>query len=71
MILIIENEKKKPESQTDVYLIYLTKEADGLIQRQLSVRKSLVVAFVEDNATLSSIRYFENHVTYFVQNRRK
>ena len=26
------------------------------------------VAFVEDNATLNSIRYFENHVLYFVQN---
>ena len=31
----------------------------------------LFVAFVEDNATMSSIRYFENHVSYFVQNRRK
>ena len=25
------------------------------------------VAYVEDNATMSSIRYFENHVLYFVQ----
>ena len=24
------------------------------------------VAFVEDNATMSSIWYFENHVSYFV-----
>ena len=31
----------------------------------------LSVAFVEDNATMSSIRYFESHVLYFVQNRRK
>ena len=31
----------------------------------------LVVAFVEHNATMSSIRYFENHASYFVQNRRK
>ena len=31
----------------------------------------IFVAFVEDNATTSSIRYFENHVLYFVQNRRK
>ena len=29
------------------------------------------VAFVEDNATMSSTRYFENHALYFVQNRRK
>ena len=29
------------------------------------------VAFDEDNATMSSIRYFENHISYFVQNRRK
>ena len=29
------------------------------------------VAFVEDNATMSSIRYFENNASYFVQNRRK
>ena len=32
---------------------------------------SNLVAFFEDNATMSSIRYFENHVSYFVQNRRK
>ena len=29
------------------------------------------VAFFEDNATMNSITYFENHVSYFVQNRRK
>ena len=32
---------------------------------------NIFVAFVEDNATMSSIRYFENHASYFVQNRRK
>ena len=31
----------------------------------------LFVAFVENNAAMGSIWYFENHVTYFVQNRRK
>ena len=31
----------------------------------------IFVAFVEDNATMSSIRYFENHASYYVQNRRK
>ena len=31
----------------------------------------IFVAFVEDNATMSSIRYSENCVSYFVQNRRK
>ena len=31
----------------------------------------MYMAFVEDNASMSSIRYFENHVSYFVQNRRK
>ena len=31
----------------------------------------LFVAFVEDNATMSSIWYFENRVSYFVQNQRK
>ena len=30
----------------------------------------IIEAFVEDNATMSSIRYFENHVSYFVQNRK-
>ena len=34
-------------------------------------RYSVFVAFVEDNATMSSIPYFENNVSYFVQNRRK
>ena len=28
-------------------------------------------AFFEDNATMSSIWYFENHASHFVQNRRK
>ena len=30
-----------------------------------------IVAFVEDNATMSLAPYFENHVSYFVQNWRK
>ena len=25
--------------------------------------KSLIVAFIEDNASMSSIRYYENHVS--------
>ena len=29
------------------------------------------VAYVEDKATMSSIWYFENYVSYFVQNQRK
>ena len=39
----------------------------------LSSYASVFVAFVEDNANMSSIGYFENHVSwaYFVQNRRK
>ena len=38
----------------------------------LPSRKHLLfLAFVEDNATMSSLRCFENHVSYFVQNRRK
>ena len=31
----------------------------------------IFVAFVEDNAIMSSIQYFENHVSYFVQSWRK
>ena len=31
----------------------------------------IFVAFVRDNATTSSIPYFENHLRYFVQNLRK
>ena len=31
----------------------------------------LFMAFVEDNGTMSSIQYFENHLSYFVQNRRE
>ena len=31
----------------------------------------LFVAFVKENATMSSIPYFANHVSYFVQNQRK
>ena len=32
---------------------------------------TLFVIFVEDNATMSSIQYFENHVSYFEQDLRK
>ena len=32
---------------------------------------SYLVAFVEYNATERLIRYFENYVSYFVQNQRK
>ena len=32
-----------------------------------SFSSKIFVAFVEDNATISSIRYFENHVSYFMQ----
>ena len=32
---------------------------------------AIFVTFVKDNATMSSVRYFENHVSYLVQNRRK
>ena len=42
--------------------------------RQLSIQPTalnIFVAFVEDNVTISSIRYLENHVTYFVKNLRK
>ena len=31
----------------------------------------IFVVFVEDNAIISLILYFENRVSYFVQNRRK
>ena len=30
-----------------------------------------MVAFVEDSATMSSVRYFEIHISYFVQYQRK
>ena len=33
----------------------------------ISCQGRVFVAFVEDNATKSSIRYFENHVSYLVQ----
>ena len=33
--------------------------------------KYIFMAFFEDNTTMSSIRYFENHIRYFVQNWRK
>ena len=39
--------------------------------RAPSIKLAFFVAFVEDNATMSSIWYFENHVSHFVQNRRK
>ena len=37
----------------------------------LPVKIAIFAAFVEGNTTMSSIWYFENHVSYFVRNRRK
>ena len=58
-------------------LVHLHKLSTHL-KMHLSCRLALIeavcflfVAFVEDNATISSIRYFENLDSYFVQNRRK
>ena len=36
-----------------------------LFGKKVKNNKGLLVAFVEDNVTMSSIRYFENHVSYF------
>ena len=47
---------------------YLLYDADDNLATTIT---RLFVAFVEDNGTMSSKRYFENHVSYFVQNRRK
>ena len=41
------------------------------VTKSMWLNGSIFVAFVEDNATISSIPYFENHASYFVQNRRK
>ena len=30
---------------------------------------TIFVVFVKDHATMSSIQYFENHVSYFVHNK--
>ena len=34
--------------------------------RRKTIKYTVFEAFVEDNATVSSIQYFENHVSYFV-----
>ena len=47
-------------------LKWLQKEVIGLF-----LDAAIVVAFVEDNATMSSIQYFENHASYFVQDQKK
>ena len=49
-----------------------TKEPSHFTENSMTTIDLLVfVAFVEDNATMSSVPYFENRVSYFVQNRRK
>ena len=62
---------------TFYYLVYPCKGCDKghpnmIFQTVLSVDNVLVymllVAFVKDNATMSSIAYFENRLSYFVQN---
>ena len=48
-------------------------EKDGIVENNFGKKENppFFVACVEDNATMSLIRYFENHVSYFVQNQRK
>ena len=36
-----------------------------ICQLSCNAMRTVFMAFVEDNATLSSIPYFENHVSYF------
>ena len=60
-------EKEKPKN-------WYVKLRVKLSDCQFEVCQSLspyFLAFVEDNVTMSSIPYFEKHVRYFVQNRRK
>ena len=55
------------KNPADPYI--LNKRENGTLLLLVKIgRKSVFVAFVEDNATISSIEYFENHVSYFVQN---
>ena len=57
-------------SQSDTLPIEIGGWAQPLNSRSLTFKiliKWIFVAFVADNATVSSIRYFENHVSYFVQ----
>ena len=63
-----------PKIYTSPLNIYTVLQAtfNLLFANVLVTNKSpIFVAFVEDNATMSSIRYFENHVSYFVQNQWK
>ena len=50
-----------------VYLMHMRKETfvSSIIFKSKS-NESIFVAFVEDNAAMGSIRYFENRVSYFV-----
>ena len=44
---------------------------ENIVGGQENAVRIIFVAFVEDNASISSLWYFENYVSYFVQNRRK
>ena len=58
--------------KTRFRIVYLKHEAKQeplpIAAGKPSVRNTVFVAFVEDNATMSSIQYSENRVSYFVQN---
>ena len=63
--VIVFSANEKPQ------IIYPVVKELNTIQSSNLTNDFLFVAFVEDNGTMSSIRYFENHVSHFVQNRRK
>ena len=58
------------KSEIVIHKLFQFERVNNLLFGKGSIlsQTSLVVAFVEDNAATSSIRYFENHVSYFVQN---
>ena len=63
MPTILIDQDRKEKVQTLCQWKYLQKGFD----RKLWYSGGIV----EDNATMSSIPYFENHLSYLVQNRRK
>ena len=67
---------KRDQFQTDIPLAKVVKRPLKMakLQKNSLFSKRIVwifVAFVENNATMSSIGYFESYVSCFVQNRRK
>ena len=70
-ILTVNNNDNNNNNNSNNSNTTTTNNNDDDNNRYYMIISQVFEAFVEDNATISLIVYLENHVSHFLQNRRK